>query len=143
MKRAEPYLYFNGNAEEAFNFYKTILNTEITETLRFGEIEGNPMGISETDPNKIAHISISLGDTTLMGTDHVASMGPPLNIGNNFYITLIPENGEEAVKVFEGLSEGGKVEIPLKKEFWAEKYGMCIDKFGIQWMINYEGNAAS
>jgi PhnB protein len=143
MKKADPYLYFNGNTEEAFNFYKSVLNVEITEILRFGDIEGNPMGVPEEDLSKIAHIALPLGDTMLLGTDQVNSMGPPLTIGNNFYITLAPDSAEEAENVFNGLSAAGKVLVPLKEEFWAEKYGMCVDKFGVQWMINYEGNAGS
>ncbi len=143
MKKADPYLYFNGNTEEAFNFYKTILDVEITQILRFGDIEGNPMGVPEHTISKIAHISLPLGDTVLMGTDQVESMGPPLTIGNNFYISLVPESAEEAVNVFNGLSDGGQVLVPLKEEFWAEKFGICVDKFGVRWMINYEGEAAS
>jgi PhnB protein len=143
MKTSEPYLYFNGNAEEAFNFYKNILDVEIIQILRFGDIEGNPMEIAGKDLNKIAHISLPLGNTTLMGTDHVESMGPPLTIGNNFYITLIPETADEAESVFKGLSDGGSIQVPLKREFWAEKYGMFTDKFGVQWMVNYEGDAGS
>jgi len=141
MKTAEPYLYFNGNAEEAFHFYKSVFEVELTEILRFGDLEDNPMGISDKDREKIAHIAIPLGNSILMGTDQVESMGQSLTIGNNFYITLIPETAEEADRVFNKLSDGGKVLMPLKKEFWAEKYGMCTDKFGIQWMISYEGEA--
>lgn len=143
MKKADPYLYFNGNAEEAFQYYKSVFDVEFTEVLRFGEIEGNPMGIPDKDRDKIAHVAIPLGNSVLMGTDQVESMGQPLSTGNNFYITLVPESAEEAEKVFKGLAEGGEVIIPLKEEFWAEKYGMCTDKFGIQWMISYEGNAGS
>jgi PhnB protein len=143
MKSVSPYLYFNGNTEEAFNFYKSVLNVEITEILHFGDIEGNPMGIPDEDLEKIAHIALLLGDTMLLGTDQVKSMGPPLTIGNNFYLTLAPESAEEAKRVFNGFSEGGKVLVPLKEEFWAEKFGMCVDKFGVRWMINYEGEATS
>jgi len=143
MKKADPYLYFNGNTEEAFNFYKSVLNVEITEILRFGDIEGNPMGVPDEDLHKIAHIALPLGDNMLLGTDQVKSMGPPLTTGNNFYITLTAESAEEAENVFNGLADGGKVLVPLKEEFWAEKFGMCVDKFGVRWMINYEGEAAS
>lgn len=143
MKKADPYLYFNGNTEEAFNFYKSVMNVEISEILRFGDIEGNPMGVPDADIDKIAHIALPLGDTLLLGTDHVNSMGPPLTPGNNFYITLAAESAEEAENVFNGLANDGKVLVPLKEEFWAEKFGMCVDKFGVQWMINYEGEAVS
>lgn len=98
------------------------------------------MPIDEKDQNKIAHVTLPLGDTNLMGSDVLEAFGPAVSMGNNFSITLAPDSADEAEKVFKGLSEGGKVLMPLQKEFWAEKYGMCVDKFGVQWMINYEGN---
>jgi len=143
MKTAGPYLYFNGNTEEAFNFYSTVFNAEVTDTLRYGEIDDNPMGIDERDYDKIAHISLPIGKNILMGTDIVESMNEKLIIGNNFYITLSTDSAEETETIFNSLSDGGTVQVPLKKEFWAEKFGMCVDKFGVQWMINYEGEAAS
>ncbi|MEX2641169.1 MAG: VOC family protein [Balneolales bacterium] len=141
MKTANPYLYFNGNTEEAFNFYKTVFGVELTQILRFGDIEGNPMNVSDSDRHKIAHIGMPLGNVFLMGTDVIDSMDESLTVGTNFYITLEPESAEEAETVFHGLSEGGTIHIPLKKEFWAEKYGMCTDKFGVQWMVSYTGEA--
>jgi PhnB protein len=143
MKTADPYLYFNGNTEEAFNFYSTIFNTQVTDTLRYGDIDGNPMEVDEQDFDKIAHISLPLGKNILMGTDVIESMNEKLTIGNNFYITLSTDSSEEAETVFSSLSDGGSVQVPLKKEFWAEKFGICTDRFGIQWMVNYEGDAAS
>lgn len=141
MKTASPYLYFNGNTEEVFNFYEKVFGVEISFKLRFGDMDDNSMDIDEKDQNMIAHISLPLGDTILMGSDQLESFGPPLSIGNNFSITLTPDSADEAEEVFNGLSEGGQVVIPLKREFWAEKYGICFDKFGVQWMINYEGDA--
>lgn len=140
MKTADPYLYFKGNTEEAFKFYSTVFNTNVTDTLRYSDIDGNPMKVDEQDLDKIAHIGLPLGKNILMGTDIVDSMEETLTIGNNFYITLSTESAEEAEDLFNKLSKGGTVQIPLKKEFWAEKFGMCTDKFGIQWMINYEGD---
>lgn len=143
MKTAGPYLYFKGNTEEAFNFYSTVFNANATDTLRYGDIDGNPMKVDEQDLGKIAHISLPLGKNILMGTDIVDSMDETLTIGNNFYITLSTDSAEEADEVFNRLSEVGSVQVPLKKEFWAEKFGICTDKFGIQWMINYEGEVQS
>jgi len=143
MKTAHPYLYFNGNTEEAFQFYQSVFDVEPMDLLRFGDIEGNPMNVSDTDRDKIAHIGLQIGNVILMGTDVIDSMGQSLTIGNNFYITLEPESAEEAETVFHRLSDGGTIQIPLKKEFWAEKYGMCTDKFGVQWMVSYEGEMGS
>ncbi len=141
MKTAHPYLYFKGNTEEAFQFYQSVFDVELMDVLRFGDIEGNPMNVSDTDRDKIAHIGLPLGNVFLMGTDVIDSMDQSLTIGNNFYITLEPDSAEEAETVFHRLSEGGTIQVPLKKEFWAEKYGMCTDKFGVQWMVSYEGEA--
>ena len=115
MKTAHPYLYFNGNTEEAFLFYQSVFDTKLIELLRFGDIEENPMNVSDSDRDKIAHIALPLGNVILMGTVVIDSMDQSLTIGNNFYITLEPESAEEAEAVFHSLSEGGTVQIPLKK----------------------------
>lgn len=140
MKTAYPYLNFNGITEEVFNFYEKVFGVESSFKLRYGDMNDESMPIDEKDQNKIAHVTLPLGDTNLMGSDVLEAFGPAVSMGNNFSITLAPDSADEAEKVFKGLSEGGKVLMPLQKEFWAEKYGMCVDKFGVQWMINYEGN---
>lgn len=141
MKTAHPYLNFSGNTEEVFNFYKSVFGVEFLSVVRFKDFGDNGMGVSEEDLNKIAHIALPLGNgVVLMGTDTVESMGKPLTMGNNFYITIDPESSEEADRLFNGLSSDGQIEMPLQKTEWAEKYGSLIDKFGVQWMINYEGN---
>ncbi len=141
MKSANPYLNFFGNTEEAFNFYKSVFGGEFDTLVRFKDFGENAMGVSENDLNKIAHISLPLGNgITLMGNDVVESMGKPLTIGNNVYITLEPESLEEAEKLFNDLSSSGKVEMPLQKTEWAEKFASIIDKYGMQWMIDYPGN---
>ena len=76
----------------------------------------------------------------LMGTDVVDTMPKKLSIGNNFYITLTPDSAEEAETLFNILSEGGTIEMPLQNTEWAEKHGSCVDKFGVQWMIDYAGD---
>lgn len=143
MKAANPYLNFNGNTEEAFTFYKSVFGGEFMGGVRrfrdFGE--DNPMGVPEDDLDKVAHIALPLGDNILMGTDILESLGHSLTVGNNYYITLEPESGEECERVFNALSEGGDIEMPLQKTEWAEKYGICVDRFGIQWMLSYTGNA--
>jgi PhnB protein len=141
MKAANSYLNFNGNTEEAFNYYKSVFGGDFVSVVRFKDFQDNSMGVSEKDKNKIAHIALPLADgSLLMGTDVVESMGKPVIMGNNYYITLEAESSEEADKIFNGLSAGGNVEMPLQKTEWAEKYGSCVDKFGVQWMVDYTGD---
>lgn len=142
MKTANPYLNFNGNTEEAFNFYKSVFGGEFVGLMRykdFNDMEG--MGeLSEEDRNKIGHIGLPLGNNLLMGTDILESFGQPLVVGNNTHITLEPDTAHEADTVFAALSTNGEVEMPLQQTEWAEKYGACADQFGVRWMVNYGGN---
>jgi len=131
------YLNFAGNTEEAFTFYKNALGVEIGMIQRFKDVPG--MQVSEADMDKIMHISLPLGNgNVLMGTDTLESMGQKLNQGNNFSILINVDSEAEADKLFASLSAGGVVEMPLAKAFWGAYFGMFKDKFGIQWMINYE-----
>ena len=141
MKSVHPYLNFNGNTEEAFDFYKSVFGGEFAGVVRFRDFGANPMGMAEHELDKIANIALPLGNgAVLMGTDVVDSMPRKLTVGNNFYITLEPDSEDEADRVFDALSAGGTVEMPLQHTAWAEKYGTCEDRFGVQWMVNYTGN---
>lgn len=141
MKAANPYLYFNGNTEEAFAFYKSVFGGEFEAVIRFRDFGDNAMGIPEDDLDKIAHIALSLGPANmLMATDHLRSFPESFKPGNSFSIVLDPESTEEAERLFEALSTGGKVKEPLRKTEWAEKHGQCEDRFGIRWMVNYTGS---
>lgn len=141
MKAVNPYLNFPGNTEEAFNFYKSVFGGEFLALNRFREFGGNPMGLSERDLDKIAHVALSLGaGSLLMGTDVTESSPGALVIGNNVYITLEPDTIGEAQGLFDALSAGGRIEMPMQKTEWAEAYGICADKFGVQWMVNYTGS---
>lgn len=141
MKVVNPYLNFHGNTGEAFTFYKSVFGGEFLQVLRFRDFPDNSMGVSEADLDKIAHIALPLGPhNILMGTDYVDSLPQAFNAGNNFSLTIESETGEEAEGIFEALSAGGEVEMPLGQTEWAEKYGICKDKFGVQWMVNYEGS---
>lgn len=138
MAVLNPYLNFMGKTEEAFNFYKSVFGGEFLTLQRFkdtphaGEI---PAG----DQNKIMHVALRVGrSNVLMGTDALESMGHTLNAGNNISLSLNTESEEETDRLFQGLSAGGTVGMPLQKMFWGAYFGMCTDKFGVQWMVNYE-----
>jgi PhnB protein len=133
-------LNFNGNTEEAFNFYRSVFGGEFLMLVRFKDFPNNGMGASGADLEKIAHIALPLGGgNMLMATDTIAAFGQKTTMGTNFYITLEPDSAEEAQRVFDQLSAGGRVEMPLQATEWAEKYGSCADRFGVQWMVSYTG----
>jgi PhnB protein len=140
MAAINPYLNFNGNTEEAFNFYKSVFGGEFLAVMRFKD-NAECGQISESDQDRIMHIALPIGNgNTLMATDSLESMGQKLTVGNNFYICLAPESKEEAEKLFNGLSAGGKIEMPLQDMFWGAYYGSFSVKFGVQWMVNYDKN---
>lgn len=140
MKAANPYLYFDGNTEEAFEYYRSTFDVDFLNVLRYGDLEGNPMGVPEEDLDKIAHITLPLGDTVLMGTDAIEGVNDTPSFGDNFLIRVEPESAEEAEQLFAALSEGGEVVTEFQQEGWSEKHGSCVDQFGVQWMIDYEGD---
>ena len=137
MATINSYLNFPGTAEEAFNFYKSVFGGEFTMLQRFKD---TPFGdkMAEGDKEKIMHVALPIGKSAvLMATDAIESMGQKLTQGNNYYITVEPDSEEEATQLFNALSNGGTVTMPLEKAFWGAYFGMFIDKFGIQWMVNY------
>lgn len=140
MKAANPYLNFSGNAEEAFTFYRSVFGGDFLGVVRFRDFPDNGMGVPEADLDKIAHIALPLGEgNLLMATDVVGSWKTP-TLGNNFYIHLEAESREEAERLFGALSQGGEIEMPLQATEWAEQYGVCADRFGVQWMVSYTGD---
>ncbi len=137
MATFNPYLNFPGNTEEAFKFYKSVFGGEFIAIQRFKE---TPVAdsVSANEKDKLMHISLPIGKgNVLMGTDALESMGHKLTAGNNFHISIEADSKEEAKKLYDGLSVGGKIEQPLKDEFWGAYFGMFTDRFGIHWMINY------
>jgi PhnB protein len=142
MISVNPYLNFPGNTEEAFAFYGKVFGTEPYGILRYRDMGGEAMGLTGDDLDKVAHMAVPLSDKNmLMGTDVTPTSGqPPVVQGNNHYIMLETESAEEARKVFDGLVAGGTAEMPLEKTEWAELYGMCRDKFGVLWMVNFTGS---
>jgi len=141
MSRVSTYLNFPGNTEEAFNFYKTVFRSEFNGNgiQRFGEIppqEGQPP-LSDADKKLVLHVELPiLGGHVLMATDAPASMGFTVNVGNNMHINLEPDSRKESKRIFDELSIGGTISMPLQDMFWGAYFGSCTDKFGINWMVN-------
>lgn len=139
MAKMNPYLNFDGKAEEAFNFYKSVFGTEFTGPIfKMGDAPGCE-NLPEDEKNRVMHVALPIGGgDTLMASDIVPSMGHKLVVGNNNYISLHPTSKEEADKLFNGLSAGGAVEMPMADQFWGAYFGSFKDKYGVQWMINYD-----
>lgn len=139
MAVINPYLTFKGNCEDAFNFYKAVLGGEFAYIGRFGEMppmEGHTM--PETDKDKIMHVSLPIGKgNMLMGSDTGGEWGPQTIIGNNFSISISVDSKEEADRLFNGLSNGGKVTMHMGQTFWGDYFGMFTDKFDINWMVSF------
>ncbi len=135
--KVHPYLNFDGQAEEAFNFYKSVFGGEFTSNMKMNEAPGGDK-LSASEQKRVMHISLPIGkETILMASDIIPSMGHSLKPGNNVYISLHPESREEADRLFNGLSAGGEIEMPMEDQFWGDYYGSFTDKFGIRWMVNY------
>lgn len=132
-----PYLNFDGKAEEAMTFYKSVLGGEFEGGVSyFGDAPG--MELPEDEKTRAMHISLKVSDqVTIMASDIAPSMGHTLTNGNHNYISLAPDSKEEGERIFKGLSAGGKIEMNYEKTFWGAYFGSFEDKFGIGWMINY------
>jgi PhnB protein len=137
MASINPYLTFSGQAEAAFLFYQTVFGGSFSYFQRFRDMPGANQ-LEDQEKEKIMHISLPIGDTILMGSDTLSSMGQPITIGNHFSIHLSPNSKDDADRFFSALSNGGQILMPLEDTFWNTYFGMVIDKFGIKWMINYE-----
>ncbi|MDX6183895.1 VOC family protein [Flavobacterium sp. Fl-77] len=136
-----PYLIFNGKCEEAFLFYKSVFGGEFPYIGKFKDApaEEGDEALSEEDSNRIMHVSLPVGNTILMGSDSHPKFGE-VGFGDNFSVSINTESTDEADRIFNGLSAGGKVEMPMNKTFWGAYFGMFKDKFGINWMVNFDEN---
>lgn len=143
MAGMNPYLNFDGQAEEAFRFYESAFGTTITGIHKIGDAPGTE-NLPEDERKRIMHISLPINEhTTLMASDIIPSAGHTLQHGNNVHISLHPSSREEADRLFNGLSAGGSVEMPLQDTFWGAYYGSFKDKYGINWMVNYDTSEGS
>lgn len=131
------YLNFDGNTEEVFSFYKSVFGGEYIAFHRIGEAPSME-GLSEADKNRIMHISLPVSEGyVLMASDIIPAFGHQLSVGNNVKISLHPSSREEADRLFNGLSAGGQIEMPMADQFWGAYFGSFTDKYGIGWMINH------
>jgi len=142
MSTVNPYLSFNGNCEEAFNFYKSVFGGDFPYIGRYKEmppVDGK--SCAPKDEEKIMHISLPISkETILMGADNIGAFGPATQNGNNIALIINADSEDEANRIFARLSEGGHVSMPMNKTFWGAYFGTCIDKLGINWMVNHETN---
>ncbi len=141
MTTVNVYLTYDGNCKEAFEFYKTVFGGEFSYVGTFGEMppqEGMP-ALDEKDKKKIMHISLPISkETSLMGSDTGGEWASKFKQGNNFSISVNTDTTEETDRIFNKLSAGGKVTMPLDKTFWGSYFGMLTDKYGINWMVSCE-----
>ena len=132
--KLNPYLNFNGNCEEAFQFYSKVLGGKDLQVMKFRD---TPMGtqVPESDKDMVAHARFMASDTTLMGSD---APGGRYNKPQGYAVNINVDTPEDAERIFAGLSEGGDIGMPIQETFWAQRFGMVTDRFGTHWMVNCE-----
>lgn len=141
MRSINPWINFNGNAEEAFTFYKSVFGGEFTKIIRFKDLASAEFPIAEHEANKIMHIALPIGkNNTLIANDVPEFMGRVNENENRSKISVSAESREEADKVFNGLSAGGDIEGPIGDSPWGTYAGMFRDKYGIEWIVEFEPN---
>jgi PhnB protein len=138
MALINPYVHFNGNAEEAFTFYKSVFGGEFAKIMRYEDLSSPEFPVAENDANRIMHIALPIGKSNeLLASDVLEIMGQVTENDNRNTISIRAESREEADKLFNGLSEGGKVEMPIADGPLGSYFGMFADKFGVQWMVDF------
>lgn len=138
MALINPHINFNGNAEEAFHFYKSVFGGEFAMIMRFKDISSPENPVSENEANKIMHIALPIGKNILMANDVPERMGRVNENENRSKIAISAESKEEADHLFNGLSAGGNIEMPINNSPWGSYFGMFRDKFGIEWMVDFD-----
>lgn len=138
MAVINPHINFNGNAEEAFNFYKSVFGGDFVKIVRFKDISGPEYQVKEKELNKIMHIALPIGKNLLIGNDVPEIMGRVNEKENRSKIAITADSREEASKLFKGLSEGGDIEVPNDNSNMSSFFGMFRDKFGIEWIVNFD-----
>ena len=138
MALINPHINFNGNAEEAFLFYQSVFGGEFAKIMRFKDLSDPGFPIDEKEAQKIMHIALPIGHNILMGNDIPAVLGQVNEHENRSKISISAESREEAERLFQGLSAGGTVEMPMEDSPWGSYFGMFRDKFGIEWMVDFD-----
>ena len=141
MALINPHINFNGNAEEAFNFYRSVFGGEFASIVRFKEMSSPEFPIPEKEAEKIMHIALPIGSNMLMGNDVPEILGKVNENENRSKISISAESREEADQLFNALSVGGSVEMPLDESPWGSYFAMFRDKYGIEWMVNFDPKA--
>ncbi len=140
MAQINPHINFNGNAEEAFTFYKSVFGGEFTKIIRFKDISSEEYPIPENEANKLMHIALPIGQNFLFANDIPEIMGQVNENENRSKISIIAESKDEAYHLFNGLSVGGQIEMPIDENSDGTYFAMFRDKFGIEWMVNFDPN---
>jgi len=140
MATINPYINFNGNAEEAFSFYKSVFGGEFGPIVRFKDLESDEFPVSESEADKIMRITLPIGGNVLIANDVPAAMGRVNENENRSKIAIIAETKEEADRIFDGLSEGGTVEMPMDESPWGTYFAMFRDRYGIEWTVEFDPN---
>jgi len=138
MALINPHINFNGNAEEAFTFYKSVFGGDFSKLLRFKDLSNDDFPIAEHEANKIMHIALPIGKNVLMGNDVPEILGRTNEHENRSKIVINAESKEEADQLFNGLSAGGQIEMPITDSPWGSYFGMFRDKYGIEWMVEFD-----
>lgn len=138
MTTVNPYIYFNGNCEDAFNFYKVVFRKEITYIGRYRDIQKTDRQIFQETDDKIMHVTLPIStETSLMGSDNTEAYEESIAY-SNFSLIIHTDNREETDRIFNELSESGQIKVAMNLKFWGSYYGICVDKFGITWKITSE-----
>lgn len=138
MAEVNTYLNFDGDCGQAFDFYRSVIGGDFRAKMKFGEMPGGDK-VPAQQREKIMHVALPIGaHSVLMGSDWSEEVGGKMVRGNASWVSLQTDSRPEADRLFNGLSAGGKVAMPLTDAFWGAYFGMFIDKFGIQWMVNCE-----
>lgn len=143
MATINPYINFNGNAEEAFNFYKSVFGGEFESVVRFKDLESDEFPVPENEADKIMRIVLPIGRNTLIANDVPEALGPVSENENRSKIAVSAESREEADRIFAGLSAGGAVEMPMDESPWGTYFAMFRDKYGIEWTVEFDASKDS
>jgi len=140
MTTINPYINFNGNAEEAFTFYQSIFGGEFETLVRFKDLESAEFTVSEKDADKIMRIALPIGANTLIANDVPEVLGRVDENENRSKIAVSADSREEADRIFAGLTPGGSIEMPMNDSPWGTYFGMLRDTFGIEWTVEFAGS---